>query len=271
MNPLARSSSKARDVAPAWREDGSVATPGFTRANVRNQLQSDEDPGCIMVGRKMSYGAGLGAGEALRAHANDLEQVVADPKGAAHHFRIRPKRRRPIVVREHRVGMLRRASIVVFREQPPHRGLQAEEREHPAGNVLHGRLFPSPGPIRRSGRVRSAIGDSDQLGLAFHRGAHLSGTRILQLSYTAGLPSGPALANKAYNSSGSDTGSGRSSSASISRKAEVHAPIARASERMAAAEVTFLFLSCRQPKMASARSESSHGDQAESRLSSRRS
>ena len=37
--------------------------------------------------------------------------------------------------------------------------------------------------------------------------------------------------------------------------------MARASDRIAAAEVTFFFLSCRQPKIASARSESSHDDQ----------
>ncbi len=55
----------------------------------------------------------------------------------------------------------------------------------------------------------------------------------------------------------------------MSRNADVHAPIARASDRIAAAEVTLFFLSCRQPKMASARSESSHGMSRTSRLSSR--
>ena len=38
---------------------------------------------------------------------------------------------------------------------------------------------------------------------------------------------------------------------------------------MAAAEVTLFFFSCRQPKMASARSESSHAISLTSRLSSR--
>ncbi|HEV3200722.1 MAG TPA: hypothetical protein VGZ73_22625, partial [Bryobacteraceae bacterium] len=46
-------------------------------------------------------------------------------------------------------------------------------------------------------------------------------------------------------------------SASISRNADVQAPMARASDRIAEAEVAFLFMSCRQPKTASARSESS--------------
>jgi hypothetical protein len=44
----------------------------------------------------------------------------------------------------------------------------------------------------------------------------------------------------------------------MSLKAEVQAPIARASDTIAAAEVTFLFLSCRQPNTVSARSESMH-------------
>ena len=55
----------------------------------------------------------------------------------------------------------------------------------------------------------------------------------------------------------------------MSRNADVQAPIARASDRIAAAEVTLFFLSCRQPKMASARSESSHAMSRMSRLSSR--
>src|SRR5260370_2496627 len=55
----------------------------------------------------------------------------------------------------------------------------------------------------------------------------------------------------------------------MSRKADVHAPIASARDRMAAAEVTLFFLSWRHPKTASARSESSHGASRMSRLSSR--
>ena len=52
-------------------------------------------------------------------------------------------------------------------------------------------------------------------------------------------------------------GKGRSSSPSISRKADVQAPIASARDRIAAPEVTGFFLSCRQPKTPSARTESS--------------
>lgn len=43
----------------------------------------------------------------------------------------------------------------------------------------------------------------------------------------------------------------------MSRNAEVQAPMARASDRMAAAEVTLVLLSRRKPKKASARSDSS--------------
>jgi hypothetical protein len=53
------------------------------------------------------------------------------------------------------------------------------------------------------------------------------------------------------------------------RNADVHAPMARASERMAAADVTFLFAICRQPNTASARSESSQAMTWTSRVSSR--
>src|ERR1700692_3589094 len=53
-------------------------------------------------------------------------------------------------------------------------------------------------------------------------------------------------------------GSGRQSRASIRRKAATQEPMARARERTAAAEVTLLRQSCRQPKLTSARSDSSH-------------
>ena len=46
-------------------------------------------------------------------------------------------------------------------------------------------------------------------------------------------------------------------------------PAAGASDRMAAAEVIFLFFSCLHPNTASVRSESSHGSNLMSRLSSR--
>src|SRR2546425_1199671 len=74
---------------------------------------------------------------------------------------------------------------------------------------------------------------------------------------------------RADSCSGSATGKGRSSRASMRRNAEVQAPIARANDRIAEAEVTLFFLSWRQPKMASARSESSHATTRMSWLSSR--
>src|SRR5215467_6592863 len=92
-----------------------------------------------------------------------------------------------------------------------------------------------------------------------------------QLSYLTGVPStaeGDSNVTE-YSRSGPATGKGRRSIASINRNAEVHAPIARASDKIAAAEVTFLFMICRQPKTASARSESSHERRRISRLSSR--
>ncbi len=46
--------------------------------------------------------------------------------------------------------------------------------------------------------------------------------------------------------------------ASTSRNAEVHAPIAKASDRTAAEVVTLRFFNCPQPKPTSARKESIH-------------
>jgi hypothetical protein len=65
------------------------------------------------------------------------------------------------------------------------------------------------------------------------------------------------LLNRPYSRPGLAIGIGRRRRASIRRNADVQAPMASASDRIAAADVTFLFLSCRQPKTASARSESS--------------
>src|ERR1700678_4292693 len=53
-------------------------------------------------------------------------------------------------------------------------------------------------------------------------------------------------------------GSGRQSRASIRRKAATQEPMPRASESTAAADVTLLRQSCRQPNLTSARSDSSH-------------
>src|ERR1700761_3047393 len=53
-------------------------------------------------------------------------------------------------------------------------------------------------------------------------------------------------------------GSGRQSSASIRRKAATQEPMPRARESTAAADVTLLRQSCRQPNLTSARSEESH-------------
>src|SRR5215471_14148200 len=93
-----------------------------------------------------------------------------------------------------------------------------------------------------------------------------------QLSYCTGGPSIAEGDSKAieYSRCAPATGKGRKSSASIRRKDAVQAPMARASDRTAAAEVTFFLRICRQPKTASARRESSHGMRRRSRLSSRR-
>src|ERR1017187_2811686 len=85
------------------------------------------------------------------------------------------------------------------------------------------------------------------------------------------LPSAPAPSNATlYSRSGWVTGNGRKSRASIKRNADVQAPMPSPKDRIAAAEVIFRFISCRHPKTASARSESSHGSSRMSRLSSRR-
>src|SRR6266545_5866173 len=53
------------------------------------------------------------------------------------------------------------------------------------------------------------------------------------------------------------------------RKAEVQAPMASANDRIAAVEVTFRFINWRQPKMTSARWDSSQAMRRRSRLASR--
>ena len=55
VNPLALSTSNAREVACSFARTGPTATPGFRRANVRCQVESERvTAGCIIVGRKMS-------------------------------------------------------------------------------------------------------------------------------------------------------------------------------------------------------------------------
>src|SRR5690242_8426770 len=77
-----------------------------------------------------------------------------------------------------------------------------------------------------------------------------------------GLPSQSRPWREAkYRRSGAATGKGRSRRASMRRNADVQAPIPKASERIAAAEVTLCFFSCRQPYTASASSDSSQETQ----------
>jgi hypothetical protein len=65
------------------------------------------------------------------------------------------------------------------------------------------------------------------------------------------------------------TGRGRRSNASMSRKADMHPPMASASDRIDAAEVIILlFFSCRQPNMASVRRDSRQTMSLASRLAS---
>ncbi len=88
-------------------------------------------------------------------------------------------------------------------------------------------------------------------------------------SNVPGLPSQSISSRyRSYRRSGVAIGRGRSSRASIRRKADIHAPMPKPSDRIAAAEVTFLFASCRHPKTASARSESSQATSRTSRLRS---
>src|SRR4029077_13222372 len=90
-----------------------------------------------------------------------------------------------------------------------------------------------------------------------------------QLSYRS-IHTGPEFSNvMTWKRSALAPGNGLSSKASIKRNAAVHDPMPSASDRIAAADVTFAFLSCRQPKTRSARSESNHVSSHASRLSSR--
>src|ERR1035438_7278900 len=69
---------------------------------------------------------------------------------------------------------------------------------------------------------------------------------------------GDSWRERAERRSGAAIGNGRSRSASTSWNAARHAPMPRASDKIAAAEVTLLLRSRRQANTKSARSESSH-------------
>ena len=197
--------------------------------------------------------SGLRAGEGRWSHTNNLVQAIAHPKRASDDRRILRETALPIIVRDHGVRMRSRFEIVVLGKQPAYGGPQSERFKHPAGDILQVRLLHFLiGPVSQV--LPLCFGDSQQLGLAFDGGAHQAERRIRPVVAPANLTveSTPSR-HIAYSRSGSATGSGRSSSASISRKADVQAPIARASDRIAAADVTFFFRSCRQPNTASAR------------------
>ena len=125
----------------------------------------------------VDHRAGLGSGEALRADADDLVKVIADAERAPDHLRISSEAVRPIVVREHRVGVRAGLQIVAFGEQPSRRGPKSKGAEHPPGNVLAVGFFHLR--VRSVGQIGPVgIRDRHQLGLVLRRSAHQSEIRI---------------------------------------------------------------------------------------------
>ena len=95
-----------------------MGIPGFRRMNVRsqNELVLLMAPAVIIVGTKMpGMVPGLGADEAFFGDPNDLVNVAAHAERASDHLRILSEAVRPIVVREHGVGMRARLEVVVLR------------------------------------------------------------------------------------------------------------------------------------------------------------
>ena len=115
------------------------------------------------------------------------------------------------------------------------------------------------------------VGDGDQLGLALRGVAHQAKIWIRPTIERFGLAFPidfvPVEAVKTLWSA--RLGVGAAAVASMRRNADTQAPMPRPSDRIAAAEVTFLLSSWRQPKTASARRESSQGIRRTSRLCSR--
>ena len=70
------------------------------------------------------------------------------------------------------------SKIVVLGKQPAQRRLETEHAEHMTGNVLEIRFFGLL--VRCVGQIYAlGPGDSDQLGLVFHGGAHQLKERVL--------------------------------------------------------------------------------------------
>jgi hypothetical protein len=131
------------------------------------------NPGMHHGGQEdVDHGARFGAGKAFRADAHDLVKIVTHAEGAPNHFRISSEAARPIVVREHGVGVRAGLQIIAFGEQPSRGGPESKGIEHPPGNVLAVCLFHLR--VRSIGQVRPVgIRDGNQLGLILHCGAHL--------------------------------------------------------------------------------------------------
>ena len=116
VKPFALSYSNAREVACSFARTGSTATPGFSTANVRCHVESSRTAaGCIMVGTKISVTVPVsvpvkGSGPTPTISYSRL----AHAKRAPDNFRILCEAPRPIVVREHGVGMRARLQIVVL-------------------------------------------------------------------------------------------------------------------------------------------------------------
>ena len=105
-------------MACSFARMGSSATPGFTSASVGTSSSRNAVTCRIhhRLGTKMSVTVpGSVPVKAFRGHADDLVTVVAHAERAADHLRVASEAPRPIVVREHRVGMRAGRAVVVLR------------------------------------------------------------------------------------------------------------------------------------------------------------
>src|SRR5271165_2839892 len=135
--------------------------------------------------------------------------------------------------------MRSRRTIVVLGQEASYGGAESERGEHPAGDGLQVGLFHLL--VRRIGQIGAIrVGYGDEFGLTLHVRSHLAkhgiGATVIEGIFA--VDRSDVLECDDVEPVRMATGNGRRNSASIRRKVAVQAPIARASDRIAAADVT---------------------------------
>ncbi len=239
----------------AWIQQGERAMPGLIVADGSRMHHGGQED--------VDHRAGFGSREPLRADADDLVNTLTHVEGLPENVRVLAEAARPVIVREDGEGVGARMQIVSLREQAAQRGPESEFVEHPAGDVLEIHLLDFPPGLERHVHLLR-VGDREQLRLALHGGAHplvggigpsIEGRRL------AVEANALAIEHVEPRRAGHRQGAQQKRVDQTEGRAWLQR---RAPGRVIAArEVTFFFINWRQPKTASARSESSHGRQAD--------